>query len=216
MKVKDQKSEKAGLKHNIQSLEGGHGNSLQYSCLENPHGQRSWVGYSPWGHKESDMTEWLSTRVRAYTHTHTFSCSHVQRWEFNHKEGWELKNWFFQTVVLEKTVENLLDCKDEIKPVHPKGNQPWIFIGRTDAEAPILWSSDVRSWLTGKDLDAGKDWRQEEKGMTEDEVVRQHHPLDGHKSKQTLGDSEGQESSPRGHKESDMTYRLNNKQQHMA
>ena len=174
MKVKDQKSEKAGLKLNIQSLEGGHGNSLQYSCLENPHGQRSWVGYSPWGHKESDTTEWLSAHVHMHTrtHTHNFSCSHIQMWELDHKEGWELKNWFFQTVVLEKTVENLLDCKDEIKPVHPKGNQTWIFIRRTDAEAPILWSSDGRSWLTGKDLDAEKDWRQEEKATTEDEMIR--------------------------------------------
>ena len=80
-----------------------------------------------------------------------------------HKEGWALKNWCFWTVVLEKILENPLDCK-EIQPVHPKKNQPWMFIGRTDAEAPILWPPDVKSWLTGKDPDAGKDWRQKEKG----------------------------------------------------
>ena len=88
------------------------------------------------------------------------------------KENWALKNWCFQIVVLEKTLESPLDSK-EIKPVHPKGNQPWIFIGRTDAEAeaPIVWPPDLKSWVTGKDPDAGKDWRQEEKGETEDELL---------------------------------------------
>ena len=94
--------------------------------------------------------------------------------------GWEPKNWCFWTVVLEKTLESLLDC-EEIPPTHPKGNQSWIFIGRTDeAEAPILWPPDAKNWLIGKEPDAGKDWRQEEKGMTEDEVVGWHHRLDGH------------------------------------
>ena len=90
-------------------------------------------------------------------------------------EGWGLKNWYFQIVMLEKTLESPLDSK-EIKPVHPKGNQPWIFIGRIDAEAeaPILWPPDVKNRLTGKDPDAGKDWAQEEKGVTEDEIVRWH------------------------------------------
>ena len=94
----------------------------------------------------------------------------------DYKESWAPKNWCFWTVVLEKTLESSLDCK-EIKPVHPKGNQSWVFIGRTDVEAetPILWQPDVKSWLTGKDLDAGKDWRQEEKGTTEDEMVGWHH-----------------------------------------
>ena len=87
--------------------------------------------------------------------------------ELDHKEGWVLKNWCFWTVVLEKTLESPLDSK-EIKPINPKGNQPWIFIGRTDGEAPILWTPDGKKWLTGKDLDAGKDWGQEEKGVTED------------------------------------------------
>ena len=93
-------------------------------------------------------------------------------WELDHKESWVLKNWCFWTVVLEKTLENPWDCK-EIQPVHPKGNQPWIFTGRTDAdaEAPILWPPDVKNWLIGKDPDAGKDWKWEEKGMTEDEMA---------------------------------------------
>ena len=121
-------------------------------------------------------------------------------WELDHKEGWTPKNWCFQTVVLEKTLESPLECK-EIKPVNPNGNQPGIFIGRTDAEAPIFWPSDAKSWLTGKDTDAGKDWGQEEKGITEDEMVEWHHILDvnvgwlnGREFKQTQGDSEGQGS----------------------
>ena len=92
--------------------------------------------------------------------------------ELDYKESWALKNWYFWTVVLEKTLESPLDCK-EIQPVRPKGNQSWIFIGRTDAEAenPILWPPDAKNWLIGKDPDAGEDWRQEKKGMTEDEMV---------------------------------------------
>ena len=107
--------------------------------------------------------------------------------------------------VLEKTLESPLDYK-EIKPVNPKGNQSWIFTGRTDAEAeaPIIWPSDVKNWLTGKDPDAGKDWRQEEKGVTEGEMVGWHHQLNGYEFEQTLGDSEGQGSlaccSPWGHR----------------
>ena len=109
---------------------------------------------------------------------------HVWMWELDYKESWELKNWCFWTVVLEKTLENPLDSK-EIKPVHPKGDQSWIFIGRTDAEAEalILWPPDAKNWLTGKDPDAGKDWRQE-KGMTEDEMVGWHHWLNGHEFEQ--------------------------------
>ena len=97
-------------------------------------------------------------------------------WELDHKEGWAPKNWCFQTVVLEKTLESPLDCK-EIQPIYPKGNQSWIFIGRTDAEveAPTLWPPDVKNWLIWKDPDAGKDGRQEEKGTTEDEMVGWHH-----------------------------------------
>ena len=122
-----------------------------------------------------------------------FSSSHVQMWELDHKEGWAPKNWCFRTVVLEKTPESPLDCK-EVKPVNPKENQSWIFIGRTDAEveAPVLWPPDVKSWLIRKDPDAGKDWRQEEKGMTENEMVGWYHWLNRHESEQTLGDCEGQ------------------------
>ena len=131
------------------------------------------------------------------------------------KKGWTVKNWCFWTVVLEKTFESLLDCK-EIKPVNPQGNQYWIFIGRTDAEteATILWPPDVKSWLIWKDPDAGKDWRQEEKGTTEDEMVGWHHWVNGHEFEQALGDGEEQGSlvfcSPWGCKESDMTKQLNN------
>ena len=101
-----------------------------------------------------------------------FSSGHVWMWELDYKESWVQKNWCFWTVVLEKTLESPLDCK-EIQPVHSIGNQSWIFIGRTDAEAetPILWTPDAKNWLIGRDLDAGKDWRQEEKGTTVDELV---------------------------------------------
>ena len=131
-------------------------------------------------------------------------------WELDHKESCVLKNWCFQTLVLEETFESLLDSK-EIKPINPKGNQPWLFTGRTDAEVetPILWPPDVKTWLIGKDPDAGKEWRQEEKGMTEDEMVGWHHQLNGQEFEQTPGDSEGQASlvccSPWGRKELDMT-----------
>ena len=110
-----------------------------------------------------------------------FSSSHVWIWELDYKESWAPKNRCFWTVVLEKTLERPMERK-EIQPVHPKGNQSWIFIGRTDAEAEtsILWPPDVKSWLIGKDPDAGKGWRQEEKGMTEDEMVGWHHRVDGH------------------------------------
>ena len=134
-------------------------------------------------------------------------------WELNHKEGRALKNWCFWTVVLEKTIESPLDCK-EIKPVNPKGNQPWIFIGRTDTKAPILWSSDVKSRLIGKNPDAGKDWKQEEKSTIEDKMVGWHHQLNGHEFEQSLEDGERQGSllccSTWGCKDSDMTERLNN------
>ena len=115
-----------------------------------------------------------------HSQSYGFSSSHVWMWKMNHKEGWAPKNWCFWTVMLQKTLESPLDCK-EIKPVNPKGNQSWIFIGRTDAEAgaPILWSPDAKSWLIRKDPDAGKDWRQKEKGTTEDETVGRHHWLSG-------------------------------------
>ena len=110
-----------------------------------------------------------------------FSSGHVWMRELDYKKSWKPKNWCFWTVVLEKTLESPLDCK-EIQQVHPKRNQSWIFIGRTDVEAetPILRPPDVKSWLIWKDPDAGKDWRQEEKGMTEDEMAGWHHGLNGH------------------------------------
>ena len=116
-------------------------------------------------------------------------------WELNHKKDWAPKNWCFWTVVLEKTLESPLDCK-EILAVHPKGNQSWIFIGRTGAEAvaPICWPPEVKSWLIWKDPDAGKDRRQEEKGMTKDEMVGWHHRFNGHEFEQTSGSSGGQGS----------------------
>ena len=138
----------------------------------------------------------------------SFSSSHVWMWGLGHKESWALKNWHFQTVVVEKTLESPLDCK-EIKPVHPKGNQSWIFIRRTDAEAPILWPPDAKSWHWKRPW-CWERLRQEDKGTTEDEVVvRWHHQLDGLEFEQTQGDSKWQRSqvycSPWGHKELDMT-----------
>ena len=140
-------------------------------------------------------------------------------WEVDNKEGRGPKNWCFQTVVLEKTLGDPLESK-EIKLVNSKGNQPWIFIGRTDTEAetPILWPPDAKRWLIGKDPNAGKDWGQEEKGVTEDELVGWHHWLDGHEFEQTLGGpgkvrgGQGNVAccSSWGHKELDMTEGLNN------
>ena len=135
--------------------------------------------------------------------------------ELDHKEGWEPKNWCFWTVVLEETLESPLDCK-EIQPVHPKGDQFWIFIGRTDVEAetPILWPPDVKNWFMWKDRNAGKVWGQEEKGTTADTMVGWHHWLNGHGFEQAPGDGEGQGSvaccSPWGCKELDVTEGLNN------
>ena len=145
--------------------------------------------------------------------TYGFSSSHVWMWKLHCKESWVPKNWCFWTVVLEKTLESPLDCK-EIQPVHPK-DQSWIFIGRTDAEAktPILWPPDAKNGLIWKDPDAGKYWRWEEKGATEDEMVAWHHQLNGHEFEQTPGVGDGQGglmwNSPSGHKELDTTECLN-------
>ena len=171
---------------------------------------------TPW--KESyDQPKQHIKKQRCYfankgpsSQSYGFSSLHVWMWKLNYKEGWVPKNWCFWTVVLEKTLESPLDCK-EIQPVHPKGNQSWLFIGRTDAEAetPVLWLPDAKNWLLGKDPDAGKDWRQEEKVTTEDEMVGWHHWLNGHEFEQPPGDSEGQGSlacySSWDCKESDMT-----------
>ena len=133
-------------------------------------------------------------------------------WELDDKESWAPKKWCFWTVVLEKILEIPLNFR-EIKPVSPKGNQSWIFIGKTDAEAPLLSPTDAKNSLIGKGPDAGKDWRQEEKGTTEDEMVRWHHWLNGHEFEQALevGDVQGSLAcySPWGHEESDTTEGLN-------
>ena len=123
--------------------------------------------------KSRDIT--LPTKVHL-----GFSSGHVWVWELDYKENWAQKNWCFWTVVLEKTLESSLDCK-EIQPVHPKGDQSWVFTGRTDAEAetPVLWPPHAKSWLLGKDSDGGRDWGQEEKGATEDEMAGWHHRLNG-------------------------------------
>ena len=147
------------------------------------------------------------------SHSYGFSSGHVWMWELNYKESWVLKNWCFWSVVLEKTLESPLDCK-EIQPVHPKGNQSWIFIAGTDAEAetPILWSSDAKSWLIWKDPDAGKVGR-EDKGTIEDEMVGWYHQLSGHGFgwTPTVGDGQGGLAccSSWGHKELDMPEWLN-------
>ena len=147
----------------------------------------NWKMLAPWK-KSYDQPRQHVKKQRFYfankspsSQSYGFSNSHVQIWELDNKKGWALQNWCLQTVVLKKTSESPLDCK-KIQPVHPKGNQSWIFIGRTDAEAetPILWPPDVKNWLIWKDPDAGKDWRQEEKGATEEEMVECHHWLDGH------------------------------------
>ena len=130
-----------------------------------------------------------------YSQSYGFSSNLEWMLELDHKEGWAPKNWGFQILVLEKTLESPMDCK-EIKPVNTKRNQSWIFIGRTDAEAetPILWPPDEKNWLIWKDSDAGKDWKQEEKGTTEDEMAGWHHWLNEHEFEQAPGDGEGQGS----------------------
>ena len=140
---------------------------------------------------------------------------HVWMWDLDHKEGWTSKNWCFW-IVLEKTLERPLNCK-EIKPVSPQGDQPWTYIGRTDAqaEAPRIWPPDVKGRLTGNNPDAGKDWGQEEKGVREDEMVEWQYWFNGHEFEQTLEGSEGQRCplvccSPWGHKELDITEWLKN------
>ena len=151
---------------------------------------------------------------RLYSQSYDFSSSHVWMWALDHNKGWVPKNWCFRAVVLGKTLESRLDFK-EIKPVNPKGNQSWIFTGRTDAEikAPILWPPDAKNWFTGKDPDTAEDWRQEEKGPTEDGMVGWHYWLDEHEFEQGPGVGDGQGSlaccSPWGRKELDTAEWLN-------
>ena len=143
-----------------------------------------------------------------------FSSGHVWMWELDCEESWALKNWCFWSVVLLKTLESPLDCK-EMQPVYPKGHQSWVFIGRTDAEdeTPILWPPDAKSWLIGKDPDAGRNWGQEEKGLTEDEMAGWHHWLNGCEFEWTPGVGDGQRGlaccDSWGHKELDTTEQLN-------
>ena len=161
--------------------------------------------------KSRDIT--LSTKV-CIVKAMVFSSGHVWMWELDYKESWVPKNWCFWTVVLEKTLESPLDCKG-VQPVHPKGDQSWVFIGRTDVEAetPILGHLMQKSWLIGTDPDAGKDWGKEEKGMAEDEMVGWHHWLNRHGFGWTLGVGDGQRGlaccSSWSCKESDTTERLN-------
>ena len=180
----------------------------------------NWKTLAPWRKSYNQPRQHIKKQRHYFANkglssqSYGFSSSHVWKWELDYKESWVPKNWCFWTVVLEKTLESPLDCK-EIQPVPPKGDQSWVFIGRTDVEAetPILWPPDAKSWLIWKDLDAGKDWRQEEKGMTEDEMVGWHHRFNRHGFGWAPGFGDGQGSlvccSSWGHKESDTTERLN-------
>ena len=145
--------------------------------------------------KSTDITLQTSSSNQSYD----FSSSHIWMWELDHKKSWAPKNWCFSSVVLEKTLESPLDCK-EIKPVNPKGNQSWIFIGRTDAEAetPILWPPDVKNGLLPNDPNAREDWGQEEKGTIEDELVWWHPRLDGHEFEQAPVDREAWRAAVHG------------------
>ena len=205
---------------------GNSGNSIRLNFWGLQDHCRWWL--QPWNKKT--LTPWKESYEQPRQHIkkqrhcfankglssqgYAFSSGHLCMWELDYKEHWAPKIWCFWTVVLEKALESLLDYK-EIQPVHPKGDESWVFIGRTDAEAetPILWPPDAKSWLIGKDLDAGKDWGQEEKGMTEDEVVGWHHRLSGHGFGWTPGVGDGQEGpsccGSWGCKELDMTERLN-------
>ena len=238
MKVKE--SEKPGSKLNIQKWRswiwshhfmanrwGNNGNSgrLYFGGLQNH--CRWWL--QPWNwktlascKKNYDKPRQCIKKQRhrfakkgPSSRSYDFSSSHAQMWELDHKESWAPKNRCFCAVVLENTLESPLDSK-EIKPVNPKGNQPWIFIERTDAvtEAPIVWPRDVKSWLTGKEPDAGKDWRQKEKGATEEEMFGWNYWFDGHEFEQTPRGCKELEShgcyNPWGHKESDTTEQLSN------
>ena len=172
--------------------------------------------------KDAYSLEWKIWKQRHYfankgpsSQGYGFSCGHVWMWELDCEESWAPKSWCFWTVVLEKTLESPLGCR-EIQPVNPKGNQSWIFIGRMDAEGetPILWPFDAKNWLIRKDPDAGKDWRQEKKGMTENEMVAWHHWVNGHEFEQTPEDGEEQTRlaccSPWGCKGTDVAEWLNN------
>ena len=175
---------------------GGNGNSERLDFLGLQHSWKCWYSHeikTPASWKESYDQPRLHIKKQRhyfpdkcpYSQSYGFSSSHIWMYELYHKEGWELKNWCFWTVVLEKTPEILLDSK-EIKPVNPKGNQSWIIIEMTDveAEAPILWPPDAKNWFIIKDPGAGKDWTPEEKGKTENEMIGWHHWLNEHEFEQ--------------------------------
>ena len=212
--------------HFMASRRGESGNSVSFHFggLQNQCKQWlqpwNWKMLAPWKKNDNKPRHCIKMQKHHFANKGPYSqncvfSSHVWMWELDHKEGWALKNWCFWTVVPVKTLESPLNSK-EMKPVNPKGNQPWIFIGRTDAEghsaeaeAPMLWPPDARHRLIWKDPDAGKDWGQDEEGTTEDEMVGWHNRLNGHEFEQTQGDGEGQGSLACciswGRKESDTT-----------
>ena len=190
MKVKEE-SEKFGLKLNIQKTWEIDGETVSdfifWGSKITADGDCSHeIKDSPWKETYDQPRQHIKKQRHYFANKglssqgYGFSSGHVWMWELDYKESWALKNWCFWTVMLEKTLESSLDCK-EIQAVHPKENQSWIFIGGTDAEAetPILWPPDLKNWLIWKDPGAGKDWRWEEKGTTEDKMVGWHHQLDG-------------------------------------
>ena len=161
--------------------------------------KRKYISYGLKMHMEEikldkyEKNIWMNSQLSSFSmikEAYAFSSGHVWMWELDCEESWEPKNWCFGTVVLEKTLESRLDCK-EIQPVQPKGDQSWVFIGGTDDEAPVLWPPHAKSWLIGKDPDAWKDWGQEKKGTTEDEMAGWHHRLDGREFEWTPGVGDG-------------------------
>ena len=232
-------TEEPGQLQSMGSLGVGHDWATSLSLFTFMHWRRKWqatpvflpgesqgwgslVGCRLWGRTESDTTEatqqqqsdWCEVISHCSFDLHFSSSGHIWMWELDCEESWVPKNWCFWTVVLEKTLESPLDSK-EVQPVHTKGDQSWVFIGKTDAKAetPILWSPLAKSWLIGKDSDAGRDWGQEEKGMTEDEMAGWHHWLDRHEFEWTPGVGDGQGGQvccdSWGCKDSDRTEQLN-------
>ena len=209
MKVKEE-SKKAGLKLNILKTKIMASDPITSWQID---GETMEAVLAPWKKSYDQPGQHIKKQSRditVLTKVHLFKAMVFPAVMYG-CESWTVKKADApKTVVLEKTLESPLDCK-EIQPIHPKGNQPWIFSGRTDAEAetPILWPPDAKIWLSGKDPDTTKDWRQEENGTTEDEMVGWHHRLDGHEFEQAPGEAEGQGGlaccSPWGHKESDTT-----------
>ena len=171
------------LSFSLSCIEEGNSNPLQSSCLKNPRdGELGGLPSMGSPRVRHDWSDLAAAAVKGpSSQSYGFFSNQVWMWELDYKESWVPKNWCFWTVVLEKTLESPVDWK-EIQPVHPKGDQSWIFIGRSDIEAEtlILWPSDDKNQLFGKDPDAGKDWKREEKGKTENEMVGWYHCLKGH------------------------------------